>query len=103
VAHYVCKSSTGEPGSTQPRPHLERPQVEGFQSNFGSAMQDYTWERDHGRIHTDPNPPVGALVFYGGGNGYDHVAVSIGGGQAIGTLGYVGQRQRCLSTRWSVT
>jgi hypothetical protein len=69
-------------------------QAEGFQFRFGSATQDYTWERDHGRIHTDANPPVGALVFYGGGNGYGHVAVSVGGGQAIGTLGYVGQRLR---------
>lgn len=46
--------------------------------------------RSGGRIHTDANPPVGALVFYGGGNGYSHVAVSIGGGQAIGTLGDIG-------------
>jgi hypothetical protein len=59
-----CKSSTGEPGSTQPDPtwsdHFGHAwsgwceefaeQAEGFQFNFGSAMQDYTWGRDHGRI-----------------------------------------------------
>ena len=67
-------------------------QAEGFAFTFPSAIADYQWHADRGRIHTDTNPPVGALVFYGGGGGAGHVAVSIGGGQEIGTLGYVGQR-----------
>jgi hypothetical protein len=66
-------------------------QAEGFQFSFGSAYLDYQAEANAGRIHTDANPPVGALVFYGGGNGYGHVAVSIGNGQEIGTYGYSGQ------------
>jgi uncharacterized protein YraI len=67
-------------------------QAEGFAFRFPSAIADYQWEANHGRIHTDTNPPPGALVFYGGGGGYGHVAVSIGNGQEIGTLGYAGQR-----------
>jgi hypothetical protein len=35
---------------------------------------------------------VGALVFYGGDGGAGHIAVSIGNGQEIGTLGYIGDR-----------
>jgi hypothetical protein len=67
-------------------------QAEGFTFRFASAINHYNWQLSHGRIHTDTNPPVGAVVFYGGGGGYGHVAVSIGGGQVIGTLGNVGQR-----------
>jgi hypothetical protein len=67
-------------------------QAEGFAFRFPSAIDDYYWARNNGRIHTDTNPPPGALVFYGGGGGYGHVAVSIGNGQEVGTLGYVGQR-----------
>lgn len=67
-------------------------QAEGFTFRFASAMDDYNWQRNAGRIHTDTNPPPGALVFYSGSGGYGHVAVSIGGGQEVGTLGYVGQR-----------
>jgi hypothetical protein len=69
-------------------------QAEGFAFRFPSATADYQWEANNGRIHTDTNPPVGALTFYDGGGGLGHVAVSIGGGQEIGTLGYVGQRLR---------
>ena len=65
-------------------------QAEGFQFSYGSALADYQAELNAGRIHTDTSPPVGALVFYGGGKGAGHVAVSIGNGQEIGTLGYVG-------------
>jgi len=43
------------------------------------------------RIHTDSNPPAGALVYYKGG-AYGHVAISIGNGQEVGTLGNAGQR-----------
>jgi hypothetical protein len=67
-------------------------QAEGFAFVFPSAIADYNWEQSLGRVHTDTNPPPGALVFYGGGGGYGHVAVSIGGGQEVGTQGYVGQR-----------
>lgn len=67
-------------------------QAEGFAFTFPTAIADYQWEANNGRIHTDTNPPVGALVFYGGGGGDGHVAVSLGGGQEIGTYGYVGQR-----------
>lgn len=66
-------------------------QAEGFQFNFASALADYHWQLSNGRIHTDTNPPAGALVFYAGGS-YGHVAVSIGGGQEIGTYGFYGQR-----------
>lgn len=69
-------------------------QAEGFKFRFDSAIADYQWEANNGRIHTDANPPLGALVFYGGANGNGHVAVSIGGGQEIGTLGSFGQRLR---------
>lgn len=58
---------------------------------FGSATIHYNWQRSAGRIHTDPNPPRGALVFYGGGDGYGHIGVSIGGGQVISTQGLSGQ------------
>jgi hypothetical protein len=66
-------------------------QAESFQFRYGTAMQDYQAAASAGRIHTDTTPPIGALVFYSGGNGAGHVAVSIGNGQEIGTLGYVGQ------------
>jgi hypothetical protein len=66
-------------------------QAEGFQFRFGSALENYNWENSHGRIHTDTNPPAGALVFYSGGTS-GHVAVSIGGGQEVGTYGFYGQR-----------
>jgi hypothetical protein len=67
-------------------------QAEGFTFRFASAIDHYRWQQGQGRIHTDANPPVGALVFYGGGGGYGHVAISIGGGQAVGTYGTSGQR-----------
>lgn len=67
-------------------------QAEGFAFQFPSAIANYQWEADNGRIHTDADPPSGALVFYASDNPYGHVAVSIGGGQAIGTEGYDGQR-----------
>jgi hypothetical protein len=63
-------------------------QAEGFTFRFNRALDDYQWEANNGRIHTDANPPVGALVFYGtGASPSGHVAVSIGGGQAVGTIG----------------
>ena len=67
-------------------------QAEGFQFRYASAMADYQAQANAGRIHTDTSPPVGALVFYGGAGGAGHVAVSLGNGQEIGTLGFVGDR-----------
>jgi hypothetical protein len=64
-------------------------QAEGSRKAYTSAYQDYLWQRNAGRVHTDSNPPVGAEVYYGGGaNG--HVAISIGNGQEIGTYGLTG-------------
>lgn len=63
----------------------------GVRSQFYSAYQHYTWQLNNGRIHTDTNPPAGALVFYGGGNGFGHIGVSIGSGQVVSTQGYDGQ------------
>ena len=63
-------------------------QAEGFKFTFGSALDDYRAEYAANRIHSDSNPPVGALVFYDGGTS-GHVAVSIGNGQEVGTYGYV--------------
>ena len=45
------------------------------------------------RPAADRRQPPGALVFWTGGTSYGHVAVSIGGGQVIGTLSYNGQRR----------
>jgi uncharacterized protein YraI len=67
-------------------------QAEGFTQPFTTAYARYQWHAARGRIHTDTNPPAGAVVFYGGSNGAGHVAISIGGGQEIGTYGYVGDR-----------
>jgi len=67
-------------------------QAEGFAFQFPSAIDDYYWQRNTGRLHTTGTPPAGALVFYDGGGGYGHVAVSLGNGQEIGTLGLWGQR-----------
>jgi hypothetical protein len=55
-------------------------QAEGFAFRFASAIDDYNWERNNLRIHTDTNPPPGALVFYGGGAG--GTATGRGGGPA---------------------
>jgi cell wall-associated NlpC family hydrolase len=37
-------------------------------------------------------PLRGALVFYGGGQGYGHVAISVGGGMVVSTMGYSGDK-----------
>lgn len=62
----------------------------GFTFGFDTALADYRWQWSHGRIHDDANPPAGALVYYASG-AFGHVAVSIGNGQAVGTLGVAGQ------------
>ncbi|MEZ2388366.1 SH3 domain-containing protein [bacterium RCC_150] len=57
--------------------------------SFPNAISNYRWQAARGRIHTDKNPPAGALVYYSSprwdaGNG--HVAISNGNGQVITTL-----------------
>jgi cell wall-associated NlpC family hydrolase len=63
----------------------------GTRHHFASATANYRAQAAAGRIHTDANPPVGALVFYSGGQ-YGHVALSVGGGQVITTWGHAGDR-----------
>lgn len=60
----------------------------GTRGQFPSAYSHYLWQLNSGRIRKDANPPVGALVFYGGGGGYGHIGVSIGSGQVISTQGF---------------
>jgi hypothetical protein len=60
-------------------------------TRYGSAAIDYNAMAAMGRIHRDDQAPVGALVFYAGGSD-GHVALSIGGGQVVSTIGYVGNR-----------
>lgn len=62
-------------------------QAYGTRSRYGSALADYNAQRAAGRIHTDTNPPAGALVFYQWGT-YGHVGISLGGGQVISTKGF---------------
>ncbi len=57
---------------------------------FGSAFANFNAQKNAGRIHTDDPPPLGALVFYDGGHGFGHVAISIGNDQIITTWGFVG-------------
>jgi hypothetical protein len=65
-------------------------EAEGYLVGFDSALAAYKWQLAQGRIHTDSNPPAGALVYYKGG-AYGHVAISIGNGQEVGTLGNAGE------------
>lgn len=51
---------------------------------FGSAFSDYRAEQRLGRIRRGV-PPRGALAFYSGS--YGHVALSVGGGSVISTIG----------------
>ena len=54
-----------------------------------SAITEYRALAQEGEIH--PGLPLrGALVFYGGGDGYGHVAIYEGRGEVISTLGYSG-------------
>lgn len=59
----------------------------GTKGKIGSADAHYNWQAANGRIHTDANPPRGAVVFYSG-----HVGISLGDGTTISTQGYDGQR-----------
>lgn len=58
----------------------------GTRGQYARAIYDYNAQRAAGRIHTDTNPPAGALVFYTW-DSYGHVGISIGGGQVISTQG----------------
>jgi hypothetical protein len=62
----------------------------GTRHHYVSALTDYRTQKGAGRIHTDDEPPAGALVYYGGGS-VGHVALSVGGGQVVTTWGYAGQ------------
>ncbi|TCO46865.1 NlpC/P60 family protein [Kribbella antiqua] len=62
-------------------------QAGGFRYWFPRAIDHYNWQLNNGRIHPDTNPPRGAVVFYGGGEGAGHVGVSLGGQQVISTQG----------------
>jgi cell wall-associated NlpC family hydrolase len=56
-----------------------------------SAIAEYHAMEAAGYIR--PGIPLrGALVFYGGGEGFGHVAIGVGGGQVISTMGYSGDR-----------
>jgi cell wall-associated NlpC family hydrolase len=65
---------------------------------YGTALADYSAQKAAGRIHTDTEPPAGALVFYGGGS-TGHVALSVGGGQVITTWGFEGQHYPVVETQ----
>ena len=61
----------------------------GRRFRYGSAIEHYYARRAAGQIRGGV-PPRGALVFYGGG--YGHVAISVGGGLVISTVGYSNNR-----------
>jgi cell wall-associated NlpC family hydrolase len=56
-----------------------------------SAIAEYQAMQSGGYIRSGI-PLRGALVFYGGGEGYGHVAISLGGGNVISTMGYSGDK-----------
>jgi hypothetical protein len=57
---------------------------------YGSALQDYYGHRGH--IHTGV-PPRNTVVYWNppGSGGAGHIGISIGGGQVVSTVGFVGQ------------
>ena len=69
---------------------------------FGTAYDQYLWQKSQGQIHTDTNPPPCVEVFYDSWEtnskgvlvNMGHVAISIGGGQTITTWGFVGNRDK---------
>lgn len=46
-------------------------------------------------------PPRGAIVFWGGGAGFGHTAISVGGGQVVSTLGYSYNRYPITRTSYT--
>jgi len=65
-----------------------------------TAYQSYLRYRSMGRVKTNGTPPAGALVFWTAGLSAGHVAISLGGGNAIGTNGV--DRQERPVTRYPV-
>jgi cell wall-associated NlpC family hydrolase len=61
----------------------------------GSAAQVAEVFRSQGRLNSGTNGPPGALYFWGAtaNNAAGHVAVAVGNGTAIGTLGWIGERR----------
>jgi hypothetical protein len=55
------------------------------QSGFTSAWNHYNSVLARGMIHTDRNPPAGALVFYNVSRPSGHVVFSVGDGVVITT------------------
>jgi uncharacterized protein YraI len=54
----------------------------GTSGQYPSALADYTAQKNAGLIHTDTNPPAGALVFYSGSDpSLGHVEISNGDGR----------------------
>jgi cell wall-associated NlpC family hydrolase len=53
----------------------------------GNASTVYNTYRGRGQISRTGTPPAGALVFWDVARPYGHVALSVGGGQVIGTRG----------------
>jgi hypothetical protein len=54
----------------------------GTSGRYASALADYQAQKAAGRIHTDTNPPMGALVFYSGIDpSLGHVEISNGDGR----------------------
>lgn len=50
-------------------------------SGIYSAYEQYQLLDSLGDIHTDRNPPPGALVFWKGSGIYGHIAIAVGGGK----------------------
>lgn len=66
---------------------------------YGSAIAHFNDYRARGLIRGGV-PPRGAIVFWAlGGNG--HVAISVGGGNVIGTTGYEGERKPVSRTSYT--
>jgi hypothetical protein len=63
----------------------------GNRFRYINANADYYDRLAHGLVFGGA-PPRGALVFYGGGGGDGHVAVSVGNGMVASTYGYPGDR-----------
>jgi hypothetical protein len=67
-------------------------QVYGNRFNFGSAINHYYHRRNLGQVQQGV-PPRGAIVFYGGAQGFGHVGIGVGSGEIVSTVGYSGERK----------
>ena len=54
-------------------------------SGYASAQAHFKDLQQRGMVHTDTNPPLGALVFFAISMPYGHVAFSYGNGNLIST------------------